>query len=95
MANRKVTVAHRSGYDKTYRNTLTAYVGTLVPLFFDEVIPDTKVNLKINLAASLPPLVSDTYINVRLRVEAFAVPHRILMGNFEDFFSDYPCLQNQ
>lgn len=93
MANRKVTVAHRSGFDKTYRNSLTAHVGTLVPLFFDEVIPDTKVNLKINLAAALPPLVSDTYMNVRLRVEAFAVPHRILMGNFEDFFSDYPSLQ--
>lgn len=89
MASRKVTVAHRSGYDKTYRNSLTGDVGTLIPLFFDEVIPDSKVNLKINVAASLPPLVSDTYMNVRLCVEAFAVPLRILYGNFEDFYDDY------
>lgn len=88
--SRKVRVSKRSGFDKTFRNTLTGNVGTLIPIFFDEVIPDTKVNLKINLAASLPPLVSDTYMNVRLKVEAFAVPHRLLYGNFEDFFADYP-----
>ena len=93
MPSRVVKVQKRSGYDKSYRNSLTANVGTLVPIFFDEVIPDSKVNLKINLAACLPPLVSDTYMNVKLRVEAFAVPHRLLMGNFEDFFADYPFEQ--
>lgn len=87
---RVVKVQNRSGFDKSFRSTLTADVGTLVPILLDEVIPDTKVNLRINVAASMPPLVSDTYMNVRLRVEAFAVPHRICMANFEDFFSDYP-----
>lgn len=87
---RVVRVNNRSGFDKSFRNTLTANCGTLVPILVDEVIPGTKVNLRINLAASMPPLVSDTYMNVRLRVEAFAVPHRLTMANFEDFFSDYP-----
>lgn len=88
---RKVKVLRRSGYDETFRNTLTANVGTLVPILVDEVIPDTKVNLRINIASALPPLVSDTYMNVRLCVEAFAVPHRLCYGNFEDFFNDYPA----
>lgn len=87
---RVVRVNNRSGFDKSFRNTLTANCGTLVPILVDEVIPGTKVNLRLNLAASMPPLVSDTYMNVRLRVEAFAVPHRLTMANFEDFFSDYP-----
>ena len=91
MPKRVVKVERKSGYDKTFRNTLTANVGTLVPIFFDEVIPDSIVNLKLNLAACLPPLVSDTYMNVRLKVEAFAIPHRLLMGNFEEFFADYPA----
>lgn len=86
---RVVKVQKRSGFDKSYRSTLTGNVGTLIPILVDEVIPDTKVNLRINLAAAMPPLVSDTYMNVRLRVEAFAVPHRLCMANFEDFFSDY------
>lgn len=87
---RKVKVQQRSGFDKSFRNTLTGNVGTLIPILVDELIPDTKVNLKINLATALPPLVSDTYMNVRLRVEAFVVPHRLCQANFEDFFSDYP-----
>ena len=87
---RKVKVQQRSGFDKSFRNTLTGHVGTLIPILVDELIPDTKVNLKINLATALPPLVSDTYMNVRLRVEAFVVPHRLCQANFEDFFSDYP-----
>lgn len=86
---RVVKVQKRSGFDKSFRSTLTGNVGTLIPILVDEVIPDTKVNLRINLAAAMPPLVSDTYMNVRLRVEAFAVPHRLCMANFEDFFSDY------
>lgn len=87
---RKVKVQNRSGFDKSFRSTLTANVGTLVPILVDELMPGSKVNLKINLATALPPLVSDTYMNVKLRVEAFAVPHRLTQRNFEEFFSDYP-----
>lgn len=86
---RVVKVNRRSGFDKHFRNTLTANVGTLVPILVDELCPDSKVNLKINVAACLPPLVSDTYMNVRLRVEAFAVPHRLCQQNYEEFFSDF------
>lgn len=86
---RVVKVNRRSGYDKHYRNTLTGNVGTLVPILVDELCPDSKVNLKINVAACLPPLVSDTYMNVRLRVEAFAVPHRLCQQNYDEFFSDF------
>lgn len=86
---RVVKVNRRSGYDKHFRNTLTANVGTLVPILVDELCPDSKVNFKINVAASLPPLVSDTYMNVRLRIEAFAVPHRLCQANYDEFFSDF------
>lgn len=87
---RKVKVDKRSGFDKSFRNSLTGYCGTLVPILVDEIMPDTKIYLKEALAAALPPLVSDTYMNVRLRVEAFVVPHRLCQSNFDDFFNDYP-----
>lgn len=90
-SKRKVKVNSLSGHDKSFRNTLTGHVGTLVPVFFDEVIPGSKINLKISQAVQLPPLVSETYMNVRFRLEAFAIPHRLTYANFEDFFKDYPA----
>lgn len=86
----KVTVPRRSGFDKSFRNTGTGKCGTLIPILCDEVIPGTKARLKLNLTAQLPPLVSDTYMNVKLKAEAFFVPMRLCCGSFEGWFCDFP-----
>lgn len=88
--NPKVTVkvTNRSGFDKSHRSSGTLSCGTITPLLFDEVIPNSKVSLKLNLAAQLPPLVSDTYMNCKLRAEAFFIPMRLLSKSFEDWFND-------
>lgn len=88
--NYRVTVPHRSGFDKSHRNSGTLTCGTLTPLLCDEVIPNSRVSLKLNLATQLPPLVSDTYMNLKLKTEAFFVPMRLCCGSFEDFFCDVP-----
>lgn len=85
-----VNVPRRSGFDKSHRHSGTLECGTITPLLFDEVIPNSRVSLKVNIAAQLPPLVSDTYMNVKLKAEAFFVPMRILSKSFEDFFCDFP-----
>lgn len=79
----RVKVPNRSGYDKSFRNLLTAKVGTLVPLLCDEVIPGTKVNLNLALQAQLPPLASDTFMRCKVKTEAFFVPNRLLYGGYE------------
>lgn len=89
-SKRVVDVSKRSGFDLTHRNSGTADVGTIFPLECHELIPDSKESKKINIAVTLPPLVTETFMNCRLRVEAFAVPHRLLYKGFESFFSDYP-----
>lgn len=86
----KVKVPNRSGFDKSHRNTGTLQCGTLTPILCDEVIPNTRVSLRLNLTTQLPPLVSDTYMNVKLKAEAFFVPMRLCCGSFEDFFCDVP-----
>ena len=83
-----VKVPKRSGFNKSHHNVLTHNVGTLVPLMCDEVIPNTKVNLRIALAAALPPLASDAYLKCSYKVEAFFVPMRLLCGSFESFFTN-------
>lgn len=85
-----VKVPKRSGFDKSHRNSGTLECGTITPLLCDEVIPNSRVSLKINLASQLPPLASDTYMNLALRLEAFFVPLRLLSVGFEDFFCDFP-----
>lgn len=86
----RVKVPHRSGFDKSHRNSGTANCGTLVPILCDEVIPNSRVSLRVPINAQMPPLASNTYMNVKLKLEAFFVPMRLLCGSFESWFTDFP-----
>lgn len=83
----KVTVPKRSGFLKSFQNILTTKVGTLTPVFIDELIPGSKANVRLAAGAQLPPMATDVMMRCSLRYEAFFVPHRILVGSFENFFS--------
>lgn len=78
----RVKVPNLSGFDKSFRNLFTGKVGTLIPILTDELIPGTKVNLKMALQAQLPPLASDTYLGCKIKCEAFFVPNRLLYGSY-------------
>lgn len=86
----EVKVPKMSGCDMSHRNSGSETCGTLQPLLVEEVIPKTRCSLKLNIVTQLPPLVSDTYMNVQKRVEAFFVPMRLCCASFEDFFCDFP-----
>lgn len=86
----RVNVPKRSGFDKSHRNSGSGLCGTLIPLMCDEVVPNSRVSLRVPIAAQMPPLASDTYMNVKLKLEAFFVPSRLLCGSFESFFTDFP-----
>lgn len=85
-----VAVPRLSGFDKSHQNLLTSKVGTITPILCDELIPGTKVNLKLAINASLPPLATDTYMRCSIKTEAFFVPFRLLDGGFEAWFVDDP-----
>lgn len=89
-----VNVANRSGFDKSFRNLLTAKCGSLVPVLVDEVIPGTRVHLKSLVSGSLAPLASETFMNVQYRLEAFFVPYRLLYGGFEDWICQNPLVSS-
>lgn len=77
----------RSGFDKSFKNLLTAKVGTLVPVLCDPVIPGTRVDLRAALKLAMPPLASDTFMNLRLKQEVFFVPASSCYGGFNDFIT--------
>ena len=85
-----VKVEKLSGFDKSHKVLTTLRCGTLTPLLTDELIPGSKVDLKLNLAAQLPPLASDVYARMCIKAEAFFVPHRIVYGGYQDFMMANP-----
>ena len=64
-----VNVPKLSGFDKSHQNLLTTKCGTITPILIDELIPGSKVHLKLALSASLPPMAS-TFTLQRMNVSA-------------------------
>lgn len=85
-----VKVEKLSGFSKSHKVLTTLRCGTLTPLLTDELIPGSKVDLKLNLAAQLPPLASDVYARMCIKAEAFFVPHRIVYGGYQDYMMNNP-----
>lgn len=84
----ELKVVQKSAFPgKSHFNQGTAKVGTLVPILVDELIPNTTVDIKMAIAASLPPLATDTFMNLDYCVEAFFVPMRLCFAGFEAFFT--------
>lgn len=82
-----VKVPNRSGYDKSYHNIFTGVVGDLIPIACEEVIPNHAVNKKFAISTQLPPLASDTFMRLTQRTEAFFVPTRLLMRNYDKWIT--------
>lgn len=76
-----------SGFDKSFKNLLTAKVGTLVPVLCDPLIPGSRVNLSDAFRVTMPPLASDTFMDLDLKLEAFFVPAQACYGGFNDFIT--------
>lgn len=88
--NVRVEIPKKSGFSLKHRNSGTITCGTITPLLVEEVIPASATSCKINIVHQLPPLASDTYMNLKVKVEAFFVPFRLLSASFENFFADFP-----
>ena len=78
-----VKVQNRSGYDKSNHNIFTGCIGQLLPMFCEEVIPNHTISTKVAISTQLPPLATDTFMRLSQKVEAFFVPTRLLMKDYE------------
>ncbi len=84
----QVKVPQRSGFNKSFKNTGTGSVGTLIPIVSDLLVPNTDFDISIDMTAQLPPLASDTFMRCSIKTEAFMVPLRLLYKGFEDFITN-------
>lgn len=82
-----VKIPNKSGFDLSHENMLTLDCGTLVPVMTDLLIPGDKVSLGSAFEVQLPPMATDFYGRVRLKMEAFFVPCRLLYGGWQKFMT--------
>lgn len=83
-----IKISRTSGFDKSFHSLATPTVGTITPLLFDEVIPASKTKIDTAMSVNLPPLAFDTFMRVSFDLEAFFVPTRLLVQNYQYFFAD-------
>lgn len=82
-----VDIPNRSGFDLSFENLLTMKVGTLTPVLCEEVIPNETYSLGYLSQVQLPPMATNFFGRVDLRLEAFFVPMRLLWGGWQNFFT--------
>lgn len=89
-----VKVSNISGHSMSHRNSLTSRVGTLTPVLVEEVCPNSRMHLSTAFSVKLPPLASETFANIDFRLEAFFVPHRLLVRNLSNIVAGQNRLGN-
>lgn len=87
FTRRKVDIPNRSGFDLSFENLFTSKVGTLTPVLCEEVIPNETFSLGYRGVVQLPPMATNFFGRVDMRLEAFFVPNRILWGGWQNFWT--------
>lgn len=82
-----VDVPNRSGMDLSFENILSMTTGTLIPVLVEEVLPNETYTLGYMCEAQLPPMATEFYGRIDMRLEAFFVPNRILWAGWQDFMT--------
>ena len=75
QVNNKV---HRSAFDLSYRNVLSADFGMLVPFDIREVVPGDNVSINASSFSRTVPLNSASFTRFREHMDYFFVPYRLL-----------------
>jgi len=91
MKNRFATVPianiRRSSFDRSHAYKTTFDVDYLIPIFVDEVLPGDTFSLRSTHLCRLTTLVQPIMDNLRLDLQFFYVPNRLLWDNWEDFIT--------
>lgn len=82
-----IDIPNRSGFNMSHENMLTMKCGTLIPILTEEIMPNETVSLGHLSQVTLPPMATNFYGRIDLRIEAFFVPMRILWGGWQNFFT--------
>lgn len=70
----------RRAYNMSYRNDFTTYLGTLSPVYLQDIIPNSSIYIRTHGLVRFLPLVSPIMDNIDLYCHFWQSPRRILEG---------------
>lgn len=77
----------RSTFDLTHEHKTTCKMGQLIPIMCQEVMPGDTFKQRTEALCRITPLLAPLMHNVRLKMEFWFVPSRLLWNNFETFIT--------
>ena len=80
--------ANKSQFDLTEDLKTTIKFDKLYPVYWEQLNPGDKFEVKVNTLARLLPMVAPTMDNIRLKYFAFYVPNRLLWKNWTKFMGE-------
>lgn len=78
----------RSSFNRSHSLKTTLNAGWLVPIFVDEALPGDTFNLKLHAFGRLATPIRPIMDNLYLETFFFAVPLRLIWGNFQRFMGE-------
>lgn len=89
----------RSKFEKSHKHLTTFNVGELIPIFCDEILPGTTVNIRTNKLVRLQTLITPIFDNLMMDTYFFFVPNRLVWDHWNEFMGEntsghwYPQVQ--
>lgn len=71
----------RRAYNMSYRNDYTACLGELVPVYWQNLVPNTSWHVRTHALIRLTPLIAPIMDNIDYYVHFWLAPERILKGD--------------
>lgn len=78
---------HRSAFDLSYKNALSAKVGELLPCFIKEVLPGDEFRISPSNFTRTTPVNTAAFTRIRENVDFFFVPYRLLWDKWTQFIA--------
>lgn len=83
----KVQTPDKNVFDLSFRNRLSAVMGSLIPVLSKPVVPGDRFRVSMDTLIRLAPLKSPIFDGVKADFHAFFVPNRILDPKWKQFIS--------
>lgn len=80
----------RSAFDLTHERKLSCYMGKLVPIMVEEIIPGDTFKVQTEVLLRLAPMLAPMMHRINVFTHFFFVPNRLLHANWESFITGGP-----
>lgn len=78
----------RRAYNMSYRNDYTCALGELVPVYWQNLIPNSSIRISVHGLIRLTPLIAPVMDNIDYYIHLWQSPERTLKGEqFTDFIT--------